>query len=235
MTTRTLLVFPPKFGLPSASAFSTKAMLLMEMAGLDYTRSAGDSTKAPKKKLPVLIDGDKTIPDTHFIRVHLEETYGVDFDEGLTPSERAVATAMISLAEDRLYFVGMAERWLYPENRAALHDMLDAIPKPIRKPVVGIIIRSVTRDLRGQGTGRHSRDEAAVIGRTAIDAFAAHLADKPFMMGNAPTSADASVYPMISSLTVDGFETRLRGAVEAHPSLMAYIERMQERFPLPVA
>ena len=233
MADRTLLIFPAKFGLPSASPYSTKAMILLEMAGLDYETKPGDPTKAPKRKLPVLIDGGTTIPDSHFIRRHLETTYGVDFDEGLSAVDRAVSTAMIALAEDRLYFAGLAERWLYPENQASLPELMDMVPKPIRGIITKLVIRSVRKALDGQGHGRHTREEGLAIGRSAIDAFAAHLGDKPFLMGAKPTSVDASVYPMLAGNRTRVFKTALRDAIEAHPNLVAYCARMGERFDLP--
>lgn len=233
MTARTLLVFPPKFGLPSASPFSTKALILLEMAGLDYEARSGNPTKAPKRKLPVLIEDGKTIADSFFIRRHLEIRHGIDFDQGLSGPERAVATAMIALAEERFYFASMAERWLYPENQALLPQMMDDVPKPVRGLVTRLVIRSVRKALDGQGHGRHTREEGIVIGRTAIDAFAGQLGDKPFLMGDAPTGADASLYPMLMGSRAEPFQTGLREPIEAHANLVAYCTRMAERFPLP--
>ena len=235
MSERILLVFPPRFGLPSPSPFSTKAKLLLEMAGLDYVAKTGNVLKAPKKKLPVLIENGRTIPDSHFIRRHLEREHGIDFDRGLGEADRAVALALAALAEDRLYFAAMAERWLYPENQASLPQLMDLVPGPVRGLVTRMVIRQVRRDLHGQGHGRHTREEGLQIGREAIDAFAAHLGDRPFMMGAQPTSADASIYPMLANLRTPVIQTRLRAAVEARPNLVAYCGRMAERFPLPTA
>ena len=235
MADRTLLVFAPAPGEPSVSPFSTKAMILLTMAGLDYETKVGDSTKAPKKKLPVLIDGDETIPDSGFIRRHLETHYGVDFDAGLDARERAVATAMVALVEDRLYFAGLAERWLHNDNQAALVTMLrrSGVPGPIAGLVTNIVRRSIRKTLHAQGHGRHSREEGLRIGREAVAAVASQLGDRPFMMGDEPTGVDASVYPMVSSNIAPSFETALKAVIEAHPNLMAYVERMGERFPLP--
>ena len=230
-----LLVFQAAPGLPSASPFSTKAMILLAMAGLDYERKVGNPTKAPKRKLPVLIDGGETIPDSYFIRRHLETRYGADFDQGLSEAERAIAAAFTALVEDRLYFASMAERWLYPENRAPLVDMMrgSGVPGPIAGPVTSLVTRSVRKTLDGQGHGRHSREEGLGIGREAIDALATQLGDKPFLMGPEPTGLDATAYPMVLGNLASAFTTELRDATERHANLMAYIERMGERFPLP--
>ena len=235
MSDRTLLVFPRAPGLPSASPFSTKAMILLAMAGLDYEAKPGNPQKAPKRKLPVLIDRGEKVPDSGFIRRHLEQHYGADFDAGLDERERAVAAAMVALAEDRLYFASMAERWLYPENRGPLVEMMkgSGVPGFMAGPVTALVTRSVRKSLDGQGHGRHSRREGLVIGQSAIDAFAAQLGDRPFLMGEEPTGADASVYPMLLGNLAPSFETGLRHMAEGHANLVAYVERMRDRFPLP--
>lgn len=233
MSDRILLVFQSGGGLPSVSPFSTKAMILMEMAGLDYEMRVGNPTKGPKKKLPVLIDGSETIADSGFIRRHLEARYGVDFDEGLSDVERSQAVAFSALAEDRLYFAGLAERWLYPENREGLRAMIrEIVPTLIAAPLTAMIVRSTRKDLHGQGHGRHTREEGLAIGKEAIDAFAAQLEQKPFLMGDDPSGVDASVYPMLTGNLSTSFTSKLSAFVEAHPNLMAYAKRMQERFPL---
>ena len=232
---RTLLVFPPIFGLPSASPYSTKAMILLTMAGLDFRSRPADPRKAPKGKLPVLIDGGRTIPDSHFIRRHLEREYGHDFDAGLDARERAVATAMTALVEDRLYWVGISERWLYPENKVPVLEMLGMVPAFAREFVRRLIARDIRRDLRGQGMGRHSREEALEIAEDVVATLAAQLGDRPFMMGNEPTGLDATAYPMLAGCMTPAFETRLRDMVAAHPTLVAYCARMGERFPFPTA
>jgi hypothetical protein len=48
----TLYTFGPYFGLPDASPFVIKAMLLLKFAGLDYREDRGGFRKAPKGKLP---------------------------------------------------------------------------------------------------------------------------------------------------------------------------------------
>lgn len=111
-----LQVFGPAFGLPDPSPFAMKADMLMKLSGLDYTTRADDVTKAPKKKFPVLIDSGEFIPDSTFIRLHLENKYGIDFDKGLGERDRGIAFAVEKMLEDNLYWAGMYERWMLDEN-----------------------------------------------------------------------------------------------------------------------
>ena len=86
-----LQVFGPAFGLPDPSPFAMKGDMLMKMSGIDYRAEPGDVTKTPKKKLPVLLDHGEVITDSTFIRLHLEQKYGIDFDAGLDARQRAIA------------------------------------------------------------------------------------------------------------------------------------------------
>ena len=87
----TLFTFGPYFGLPDASPFVITAMLLLKFAGLDYREDRGGFRKAPKGKLPYINDDGIVVPDSTFIRFHVEKKYGFDFDAGLTLEQRAGA------------------------------------------------------------------------------------------------------------------------------------------------
>lgn len=98
--------FQSGFGVPNPSPFCMKGEILLKMAGVDYaTEIMDDSRKAPKGKLPFLIDDGAEIADTAMIQRHLESKYNVDFDAGLTAEQRAVSHAMARMVEERFYWV----------------------------------------------------------------------------------------------------------------------------------
>ena len=70
----TLYVFGPKFGLPDPSPFCMKALVLLKMAGVDFRTDTADLQKAPKGKAPYMDDNGTMVPDSTFIRFHLENT-----------------------------------------------------------------------------------------------------------------------------------------------------------------
>lgn len=85
----TLYTFGPAFGLPDPSPFVTKAEMLLKLAGLPYQTNTKGFRKAPKGKLPYIEDAGTIIPDSTFIRWHLEQKYHVDFDRGGRPPNAA--------------------------------------------------------------------------------------------------------------------------------------------------
>ena len=107
----TLRTFKPFRGTMAASSFALKADALLAMSGLPYEREYSMPQKQPMGKLPVLLDGEKVIPDSALIQRHLETAHGIDFDGTLTEHDKAQATALRRLVEDHLYFLGGHYRW----------------------------------------------------------------------------------------------------------------------------
>ena len=153
-----LATFGPGFGLPDPSPFVVKADVLLQLSGLPYERMAGNLRKAPKGKLPYIDDDGAVIPDSTFIRLHLENKYGVDFDRGLSPQQRGAAWAVEKMLEDQFYWIIINERWLDDANFAKGPAVFF---QPIPAPIRGFVVRSVRKGLRrtvhGHGLGRHAQ------------------------------------------------------------------------------
>lgn len=227
----TLYVFGPMLGLPDPSPMCMKAHALLQLAGQPYDVDTKGFGKAPKGKQPYIRDDGEIVADSTFIRWHLEKKYGVDFDRGLTPAERAQAWAFEKLAEDHLYWPNMHSRWMDDANfaRGPAH-FFDTAPAPLRPLIRTMVRRRVRKALHAQGTGRHSPAEIARLAAAGIDAIAAQLGDKSWLMGSEPCGADASVHACVTSLLCPTFETPLRTATERHPNLVAYSKRGMERW-----
>lgn len=225
----TLQTFPPAFGLRAASPFAVKAEALLAMAGLPFEREFADVRKAPRGKLPVLVDGERVIPDTAHIQAHLERAHGTDFDGDLSDRQRGVATAFRRLIEHHLYFIGGNLRWNdHPD--AVRAEYFKAVPGLIRGLVFRKVLGDVNRTLHMQGLGRHTREEMVAFGRDDIDAVAGQLGDQAFFLGERPTSIDATVYAALANLIDCTLGSPLKDHAAAKPALVAYVRRCEERF-----
>ncbi len=227
----TLYTFGPQFGLPDPSPFVTKAEILLKMAGLPYRTDTGGFAKAPKGKLPYIDDDGKKVADSTFIRRHLERKYGVDFDRGLSPEQRASAWAFEKMAEDNLYWAALDSRWNDDANFARGPAVFfRRIPAPVRSLVVAIIRRKVRKALHAHGMGRHAKDEIAALGIRSIEAIADFLGSKPFFMGAEPTGVDATIFAFVAGILCPHFDSPLRAAAEKHDNLRRYIGRVTARY-----
>jgi glutathione S-transferase len=224
--------FAPAFGLPNASPFCMKLETWLRMAGLPFelVNDGMRLVKAPKGKLPYIDDDGTVVADTSLIIEHLKQRYGVALDAALTPAERAVATAFQRLFEENLYWALVHTRWAddagWAKTREAFFGML---PMPLRWFVPLLARRGMLAELRGHGMGRHSVAEIHAIGCKDVTAVADFLADKPFMLGVAPTSLDATAYAFLANLLWAPVDSPIRHHAQARPTLEAYCQRMKAR------
>jgi len=227
----TLYSFGAGFGLPDPSPFVMKVELLLKMAQLPYRTETGGFGKAPKGKLPYIEDDGIVIPDSTFIRWHVEKKYGVDFDKDLDARQKSTAWAFEKMAEDQLYWVIIDDRWIDDANfRKGPAKFFERIPAPIRPIVTAMVRRKLRTTLHGQGTGRHSQDEILALATRSVGAIADFLDDKPFFMGSEPTGVDATMFAFVCGVLCPHFESRTRAVAERRDNLRRYVGRMTARF-----
>lgn len=214
-------------GEPSGSPFCTKAMCLLEMGKFDWKPVyIADPSKAPKKKLPVLVDGENIIPDSDQIRDYLENVKGAKYDNGLSERDIATSRFLIRTLEEHLYFAGMYERWMIEENwKHVKQNYFSSIPFPLNKVIPNMVRKSVKAQTIGQGMGRHTLDEQFERTKKDIDAVIAILDDKPFLFGDEPTSADATAVPFLRSSLVNPHRSKLCKYIASQTKLVTYLDR----------
>jgi glutathione S-transferase len=197
------------------------------MANLLYRTDATGFARAPKGKLPYIDDDGVVVPDSTFIRRHLEKKYRIDFDRGLNAAQKATAWAFEKMAEEQLYWVILHDRWMIDRNfRRGPARFFVKVPAPIRPLVTATAHRRMRSALDAQGLGRHSPDEILALGTRSINAIADFLGDKPFFMGSEPTGADATMFSFVCAALCPYFESRLRGVAERRDNLRRYVGRM---------
>jgi len=225
-----LLQFPPAFNLPNPSPFCIKVEVLLKMAGLPYeTVIVPDPRKGPKGKLPAIEDDGQVVGDSELIRWHLERKYKLDFDRGLSETERATAHAFARLLEERTYWVMVYNRWI--ANWPILRDtFFGRLPPVVSSLVPPLIQRKVRGYLNAQGLGRHTDAEIYEMGVRDMRAIAAQLGDRPFFMGNEPTGIDATVFATVISITGAPFESPVKDEARRHANLVDYSRRLRAQY-----
>jgi glutathione S-transferase len=223
----TLFTFAPAFGLPGPGPFAIKTEVHLRMLGLEYKKRFDGRAHAPKGKLPYIDDDGVVIADSTFIRRHLEFKYSRDLDAGLNPIQRATAWAVERLAEDNLYWAMVHLRWAVDENfyKGPAH-FFDHLPEDIQEAARQKQRAAVLGYLHAQGLGRHNTEEIAFLARRGYAALAQILGDKPYLLGQNPCGADASVFAQIVSALSPWFESPVRDAAASHTNLVAYGKRM---------
>jgi glutathione S-transferase len=228
----TLYGFGPGFGLPEISPYVTKTEVQLKMAGLSYRKEAGaKGEQSPKGQLPFIHDFNEIVADSTFIREHIQWNYAVDLDAGLSSAERAQAWAIERMIENQLGWCMVHSRWLLQPNfdKGPAH-FFDGAPEAFRDKIRQDAQDRVKANVFAVGVGRHGEDEIADLGEKSLDALAHLLAEKPYLMGEAPTGTDAMMFSMLAGILTPYFDSQLRQRAERFDTLAAYVDRMMARF-----
>ena len=157
--------------------------------------------------------------------------YEVDLNRGLTQPERAEALAFERMIEDDLCWIMLWSRWCQPHNWEANKDAIFGRFPPVFRDVASWFARrKIKRDIRSQGMGRHSEDEIFRLGRYDLMALSDFLSDKPFFMGEAPTTLDASAFSLLINVMWCPIESELKVQAKSLENLTTYCERIRDRF-----
>ncbi len=226
-----LHVFGSLFGLPDASPFCLKAMILMKMSGLPFVEDRMVFNKAPKGKAPYLTDGNTVIADSHFLMRHLETSHGVDFSGGYSKTDLAIGWSVARMLEEHFYFLSMSVRWLNDENfYKGPYQFFAAAPAPIRPLIARIVRRKIRKTQNLQGLGRHTSEERLELAKGDIDAVEALLAGNTYFLGARVSAVDASVCAFLWAASTPYFESPIGDYIRTRTKLTSYISRMSDQF-----
>jgi glutathione S-transferase len=228
----TLYQLARTWGIPNLSQFCVKVETYLRIKKLPYEVVETLPLKAPRGKLPYIIDDGHIISDSRLILNYLKATYGYPDVETLPPEQRGIAKAYQRLLEEHLYWIGMATRWSYTEenwqtNKQAIFGGLPPVARDLAATFYRIKIKS---QIKGHGIGRLSFEEMFVLGQEDIDSLADFLGSKPYFMGVIPTSLDATAYGILVNTLGCPIESPLKEYSLSKQNLSAYCQRMQADF-----
>lgn len=226
-----VFTFRPDWGLPSAGPFAIKLLAWLELAGIPYQQVAEDNPrKGPKGKSPwIELDGER-IADSEVIIDLLGRRHGVDLDAGLSPEQRAQGHAWRRTFEEHFHQVLEWELFLRPEGAAYMRALLASTVPPVVAPLVfSMLRRHFGRQLYARGIARHAPEVVAAKGRADVDALAAFLSDRPFLVADRPTMVDTAVFGQLAPMVYWPMATPVASYARSVPAIAAYCDRMRER------
>ena len=177
----------------------------------------------------MLRDGATVVPDSEAIVAYLQSAHGTRMPAAMAAPETPREHLLRRVIEESLYFAALHFRWVEDSGWAFTSQFFDGLPKPARGLVGGLVRRKMRRDLQGQGTGRHTREEIASKACADLDAIAAELGDRPFFGGDEPRAIDAVAYAFLANLLSVPVPSPMKDHAAAKPSLPAYVARMKAR------
>lgn len=227
----TLYGWGPMFDCPSPSPYVMKTDIQLQMLGLEFDRAIADLEAVSKHKAPYVMDGDLLIQDSNFIRAHFEKKLHRSLDAGLTDEQRVTSWALERMAEGNLATIIGMERWLKDDNfyKGPIH-FFDGMPEPALSDMTAGLREGMAATHYATGIGRHTEGERMQLAEWDLQAIAVQLARKPYLFGEKPTVADASVASVLISCATEFFDTPLTDLVRGHTNLVAYMDRMKATY-----
>lgn len=224
-----LVTLPPAFGMRNVSPFCLKAEMLLTSLGLPFTLSEeGDPRKAPKGKLPYLIVDGERLADSELIVEHLDATTQGQVYAGLSSKDKSLGLALTRLAEDHLYWMMVASRWLdddwWPNVVAGFFSQVPGLIRPL---VASGARKQVQRTYHLHGLGRHSAEEQAEFARRDLEALNCAVEGKEFLFGDAPNVFDFTVAALMAGIYDQQPASWVTEVAKPFTALHDYTERVQ--------
>jgi len=228
-----LFAFGTGWGVPFATGapFPLKLATWLRMAGLPFDFVlANDPSKGPKGKSPWIEYDGMRMGDSSLIIEHLEKRFAIGLDDHLDANQRALALCVQRMLEEHYHQCFEHQLFFGRGGEQRLREFADSMPLPLRWLVPTVLKRAFSRQLYERGMGRHSEEVIIAQGKADLDALAALLGERPYFLGNRPSSIDACVFGFLGvSLYVAGDNPLYRHGASREP-LMRYCERMRARY-----
>lgn len=228
----TLYQFHPVWGLPSASPFCMKLETYLRMTKLMYeVKYIADPQKAPKGKLPFIRVGNETFTDSELIIDELKSRHGNALDAHLSTEEMAIGTLLEEVCNERLYWHLVYWRWQDDSGWASVkNDFFSQMPQLIKCFALPMVRKKVLNQLHMQGTGRHSKEELTHMAKKSLEAIAQLLGTKKYILGEHPTSYDATLFAFLANILFTPLFSPLKQEAEKFETFIPYCYRMWEAY-----
>jgi glutathione S-transferase len=224
-----LYVLPPAFGLRNTGPFCLKSeMSLLHLKQEFEMVVSGDPRSAPKGKLPYMDDDGTVIADSELILQHLDRKTNGGLYGHLSDEELADGIAFSRLAEEHLYWMVVASRWLddawWPNITSGFFGSL---PFPMRQLVPALARRQVRQTYQLQGLGRHTLEEQKDFARRDLDAIVKKLGDGPYLLGEKLTVFDFGIASLLAGTLDNEPGTWMTAIAKEFQPVVDYAERVQ--------
>lgn len=225
----TLYTLGGAFGMRNVSPFCFKTELLLTYLEQPFElKVVQDPRTAPKGKLPYITVAGRTIADSELIMAYLDQHLDGRVYGSLTAQQAAYGRALTRLAEEHLYWLMVASRWLdddwFPNVVAGFFGF---VPGLIRPFAAGAARRQVARTYDLQGLGRHSPEEQHAFAHADLRAIEDALGSGPFLFGESPSVHDFAVAAILSGIFYNQPATWLTALAEPYEGLKAYVSRVE--------
>lgn len=239
-TTGSLVLYqlPAAMGLPiSESPPCAKVEVYLKLTGTPYVEALGDTRKSPTKLVPFVQWPDGELQaESGDIVARLEAQHGLD--RAVDPARLARGRAVVVLAEEILYDATLYDRFVTPEGARHQRKLTTALVArfvPAFLAPLGAVYVDWTQRRRARGSRMADPETGYAAAIDALDRIVELLGDDSFLCGDAPSTVDCAIWPLVVHAGATPNPTPLRDAPAARPTLVDWVVRFGERAGCPVS
>jgi len=223
---------PNGWRLPNGSPFCLKLETYMKMAQIPYEiKITNDPRKGPHEKLPFIRYNGQTIADSERIINFLKEEFGDSLDGHLSDDQKAEMHALRRMMEHHLIGVTAYSRFHDPAGWTLMKKArLKGLPPILGPLIVRIMRKRVLTYLKFLGLTDFTRDEVYQRGKQDLETLSQCLGEKPYFMGDQPTSLDATAFGFLAGLLWDPMPTPLKQDIRSLKNLDEFCERIKQKY-----
>ena len=235
----TVYGYGPAWGLPCISPFVTKVVNYLTITGVPFEFVRQDlgalAQDSPTAKMPFIRDDGQQVNDSTRIIQYVKDKYGDKLDDHLSESDKAVGLAFQRMVEEYTYWSGIIEpRWTTVEKFKIYTPYVvgaefDDLPPEAQEGLLAFR-EKIHDEHKKQGMGLRSHEDVVRCLQEDLDALSAFLGEKQFFLGEEPTSYDATIYSTFRHITDSPWDWEGRDYAKSKTNLVAYADRMRERF-----
>jgi len=193
--------------LPSLSPYCLKVETWLRLAGLKYENVDHKMKyKSKKGQLPFVEVNGEEIADSAIIIKELGTRNNSDLDTGLTPEQKNVAHATISMVEN--HFAWVVKSFIYNNPDQILQGFKLDLKQTLQKTFPPFILnflfkrqyKAAAKKVRAHGIGVHKPEEIEEFGHNDLTVLSDLLGDKKFFFGDSPTTLDVVAFANLAQV-----------------------------------
>lgn len=225
----TYVTFPiaKKYEPLNFSPFCAKAEFFLILNKIAHEKQyLGNTSKAPRGKLPFIKFKGQSIPDSEQIIATLSKEYSIDMDAHLSEEQRSSSYITRKMMEDHLYWVMLYFRWVNEENwKTTKNVFFDGMPAPLKAIIPALVRKSVVNACHSQGISRYEESEIMEMAQKGLHSLSIMLGEKKFFFGDQISHLDVAAYGMFSNMLYDFVpESDLKRIISSYGNLVQYTE-----------
>ncbi|XP_046851505.1 failed axon connections homolog [Xenia sp. Carnegie-2017] len=214
---------------PQCLALETFILMCEIPYANEYEDKAQDVTKENKGKIPYIVYKKDKVEGLKNCIDFLMKEFAVETDKHLSPPDLAVVHAFRTMIEESTYWSLMYYRWV--DNYGESKKVFSKLPPVLNVVSPKMFQNKCKKSIESHMIGRYNREELYNIAEQDLYALSYFLGEKPFFLGEQPSSFDAIAFGLLANFEYGALGSPQNTLIqEKLANIREFNERMKTKF-----